>query len=115
MSKKESAAERLAKLKAEKEAAKATAANDTNIVSQLTHESAGEPDMSAIAAKLKQRQEEERTPELAGKVKYSIYVDADVAEAFQALCIKRGDQRRFANEAMRDFVLKKTRELGLDK
>lgn len=109
----ESAADRLAKLRAEKAAANTT--DTTNLVSQLTHESAGEPDLSAIAAKLKQRQEEERTPELAGKVKYSIYVEKDVADAFQALCIKRGDQRRFANEALRDFVLKKTRELGLDK
>lgn len=108
----ESAIERLAKLKAEKEAAKA-AAKDSDLVSQLTHESTGEPDFSEIAQKLKERNSDGKESVMAGAVKYTIYIDKDIAEAFAALCMKRGDQRRYANEALADFVKKKARELGI--
>ena len=108
----ESAIERLAKIKAEKEAAKA-AAKGNDLVNQLTHDSTGEPDFAEIAEKLKERKDGEKVSVMAGAVKYTIYIDEDVATAFDALCVKRGDQRRYANEALKDFVLKKTRELGI--
>lgn len=113
MSKKnESAIERLAKIKAEKEAAR-TAAKNVDLVGQLTHDSTGEPDFAEIADKLKARKNEEKVSVMAGAVKYTIYIDQDVATAFDALCVKRGDQRRYANEALKDFVQKKVRELGI--
>ena len=52
-------------------------------------------------------------PALANTVKFTIYVDEDVASAFQALCIQRGDQRKYATQAFADFVEKKAKELGL--
>ena len=106
----QSAIDRLAKMKAEKEAAKA---KEADLVGQLTHASTGEPDFAEIAEKLKAKNNGEKTSVMAGAVKYTIYIDQNVATAFDALCVKRGDQRRFANEALADFVKKKARELGI--
>lgn len=105
--------ERIERMRREKEEAKEKVSTD-KIVQQLTHESGGEPDFAEIARKLKERQDAEKTSALAGAVKYTIYIDEDVSEAFQALCIKRGDQRRYATQALREFVLKKTKELDID-
>ena len=116
MTKNNSARDRFERLKREQEeaAAKGNTIADTNLVEQLTHEDAGEPDFAAIAEKLKENQEAEREPSfLEGTTKFTIYVDNDVAEAFKALCIKRGDQRRYATQAFSDFVIKKMKELGL--
>lgn len=114
MSKNETAAERLARMKKDREAAMAKESSEpTKLVEQLTHNSDGEPDFSELAKKLKKRQDKEKKSALTGAVKYTIYIDEDVAEAFQALCLKRGDQRRFANEAFVDFVKKKARELDI--
>lgn len=110
--KSENAAERLARLKREREEASKNG-QPSEIVNQLTHESAGEPDFSALAEKLKKRHEEEKVSALDGTVKYTIYVDTDIAEAFNALCLKRGDQRKYINQALSDFVLKKSKELGI--
>lgn len=111
MDRKESAAERIARMRREKEAA--TATDNTDLVGQLTHQSAGEPDLAALAEKLGQRKDKEKVSVTETAVKYTIYIDKPVATAFDALCINRGDQRRYATEALRDFVLKKSRELGL--
>lgn len=112
----ESAIERLERLKKEKAAEKEASKEETGLVSQLTHQSDGEPDFKELAEKLKERQEAEKeTSSLAYTVKYTLYVQEDVAAAFNALCTKRGDQRKFANQALKDFVAKKVKELGLDK
>ena len=112
--KKETALERIQRLKREKEAAKEAETGNPDLVSQLTHESTGEPDFSEIADKLKARQDEKKVYPRKNYVKYCIYVEAPIAEAFNALCLERGDQRRFASEALADFVQKKARELDLD-
>ena len=113
----ETVAERFARLQREKEEAEAKAKTEekesTSLVSQLTHETDGEPDFAQLAAKLKSRKEEE-TPVSTETVKFTIYIDKPVAEAFQALCVKRGDQRRFATEAFAEFVKRKVRELDID-
>lgn len=112
MSNQESAAERLARMKAQQEAAKKGQGNK-EIVEQLAHESTGEPDFAELAAKLQARNEKEKSSLLDGAVKYTIYVDEDIAAAFNALCLKRGDQRRFINQALAEFVKKKSKELGI--
>jgi len=114
---KETVKEKLERLKREKEeaAAKAGANEGSDLVSQLTHEDAGEPDFSEIAKKLQERKAQEAKGENAGHVKMTIYVREDVAEAFNALITKRGQQKEFVNQALIDFVAKKIRELGLDK
>jgi len=116
MSRNNSAKERIERMKRELEeaAAKGNTIADTNLVEQLTHEEAGEPNFAAIADKLKANLDAEKEPSfLEGTTKFTIYVDNDVAEAFKALCVKRGDQRRYATQAFSDFVLKRTKEMGL--
>ena len=116
MIKNNSAWDRIERMKREQEeaAAKGNTIADSNLVEQLTHEEAGEPDFAAIADKLKANLDAEKEPSfLDGTTKFTIYVDNDVAEAFKSLCVKRGDQRRYATQAFSDFVIKKMKELGL--
>lgn len=108
----ESAAERLERLKKEKEAAKVLN-RETPLVEQLTHESNGEPDFNAIAEKLEERKKTEAKGENDNHVKLTIYVEESLARSFNALITKRGQQKEFINEAIRDFVQKKIKELGL--
>lgn len=114
---KETVKEKLERLKREKEeaAAKIGANEGADLVSQLTHENAGEPDFAEIAKKLQERKAQEAKGENDSHVKMTIYVREDVAEAFNALITKRGQQKEFVNIALADFVAKKIRELGLDK
>lgn len=85
-----------------------------DLVEQLAHEESGKPDFAAIAEKLKENQGAEKKPSfLEGTTKFTIYVDNDVAEAFKALCVERGDQRRYATQAFAEFIEKKVKELGL--
>lgn len=108
----EKPADLIARMKQEQEAAREKSGKE-QIASQLTHESTGKPDFSELAKKLKERQAEEKVPALANTVKFTIYVDEDIAHAFQALCVRRGDQRKYATQAFADFVEKKAKELGL--
>lgn len=116
MSKNKNALDRIAQMQRAQEeaAAKGDTIADSSLVNQLAHEDAGHPDFAAIAEKLKERQDAEKEPTfLEGTTKFTIYVDNDVAEAFKALCVKRGDQRRYATQAFSDFIAKKVKELGL--
>lgn len=112
---KETVAEKLARMKRETgEAGTVDPITNTDLVAQLTHEDAGEPNFADIAQKLQNRLDAEKEPSfLEGTTKFTIYVDNDVAEAFKALCVKRGDQRRYATQAFSDFIVKKMKELGL--
>lgn len=107
---KETAIERLERMKREKEEA-TSAKEEYNLVGQLTHETDGEPDFAAIAEKLKERQAQEARGENDGHVKMTIYIKQDVADSFNALITKRGQQKEFANQAIADFVAKKAKEL----
>ena len=112
---KESVAAKLARLQKETgEAGTVDPIGNTDLVKQLTHEEAGKPDFAAIADKLKESHEAEKKPSfLEGTKKLTIYIDNDVADAFTALCPNRGDQRRNATEAFEDWIIKKTKEMGL--
>lgn len=96
------------------EARAADPIHNADLVEQLAHEESGQPNFAAIAKKLKENQEAEKKPSfLEGTTKFTIYLDNDVAEAFKALCVDRGDQRRYATEAFSDFIIKKAKERGL--
>lgn len=85
-----------------------------DLVEQLAHEESGEPNLAAIAEKLKARQAAEAVPSFNERTeKMTIYVDADVAEAFNSLCVNRGDKQRYVTQALREFTIKKAKELGL--
>jgi hypothetical protein len=109
-----SAIERLANLKKEQDAAKASAPKE-DLVNQLAHENDGKPDFSDLAQKLQERQEREAKGENEDHVKLTIYVEKNLAAAFNALITKRGQQKEFINIALSDFVQKKAKELGIDK
>lgn len=96
-------------MKREKEAA---SDGTTEIVSQLTHETDGEPDFTELAKKLRDHLDGSPASVQPNVVKYTLYIDEPVAEAFKALCVKRGDQRVYGTEALSDFVKKKAREMG---
>ena len=108
----ESAAERLERLKKEKEAAKVLN-REPQLAKQLTHESDGEPDFTEIAKKLEERKAQEAKGENDNHVKMTIYVREDLARSFNALITKRGQQKEFINQALQDFVQKKIKELGM--
>ena len=113
--KKSVVAEKLARMQRDTgEARPADPIHNDDLVEQLAHEESGQPNFADIAEKLKERQDAEKEPTfLEGTTKFTIYVDNDVAEAFKALCVKRGDQRRYATQAFADFISKKIKELGL--
>lgn len=116
MSKNKDALDRIEQMRRAKEEAAAQGGTfeDSGLVEQLAHEESGKPDFAAIAEKLKENQGAEKKPSfLEGTTKFTIYVDNDVAEAFKALCVDRGDQRRYATEAFSDFIIKKAKERGL--
>lgn len=68
-------------------------------------------DMAAIAEHLQQQRTGEPISANDGYTKDTLYIENDLFRAFNALCVKRGDKKKFANEAIRDFVLKKYREM----
>ena len=108
-SKPNSAAERIARMKREKEAS----GSSSELVGQLTHESDGEPDFTELARKLRDHLDGDPSAVKTETVKYTLYIDEPVAEAFKALCVNRGDKRAYATEALADFVKKKAREMGI--
>ena len=114
MKNKETVAEKLARLQRESgEAAPADPIQNVDLVAQLTHEDTGNPDFTEIAKKLEERKAQEAKGENEGYVKMTIYIREDIADSFNALITKRGQQKAFANEAFADFILKKSKELGL--
>jgi hypothetical protein len=115
MSNKGTAAERIARMKKEKAAAH-TASKDqkkNDLVGQLTHENDGSTDFSEIAQKLENIKAHTAKGENEGHVKMTIYVREDIARSFNALITKRGQQKAFVNQALSDFIQKKSIELGL--
>lgn len=111
---KETVAEKLERLKREREeAASKGGTENTDLVSQLTHQDAGKPDFTEIARKLEERKAMEPKSENDDHVKMTIYVREDLARSFAALCTKRGQQKEFINQAIEDFIVKKTKELDL--
>lgn len=108
---KETAAERLARMKREKEAAQESAPD--SLVGQLTHEEDGAPDFTNLAKRLEERKAVEAKGENEGHVKMTIYVRKDIAQSFNALITKRGQQKQYVNQALSDFIQKKAKELGI--
>lgn len=114
MSNKETALERIERMKREQaEATAKEAVTEPDMVAQLTHEDDGKPDFAELAKKLEERKAKEAKGENENHVKLTIYIRKDIADGFNALITKRGQQKAFANEAFADFIIKKSKELGL--
>ena len=109
----ETALQRMERMKREREKAKERTGAGETLVGQLTHEEDGEPDFAEIARKLEERKAQEAKGENEGYVKMTIYVEEKLAQSFNALITKRGQQKEFVNIAIKDFVQKKVKELGI--
>lgn len=83
----------------------------SEFVEKLVNHDVDTIDMAAIAEQLQKQRTEEPVSANDGYTKDTLYIENDLFRAFNALCVKRGDKKKFANEAIRDFVLKKYREL----
>ena len=87
--------------------------NKKDVVNNIVTGEDSEVNFKEIANQLKERKENEaeslNDPNLY--VKDTIYIEKDIYEAFNALCLKRGDKKQFTNEALRDYVKKKYKEL----
>ena len=92
---------KLQKLK-EKKDLKPTGAS--TLAEEFTHEK--EKSFAQIAEDLKARKVEMSRTKNDDYVKDTIYIRKDIYEAFNALCIKQGDKKKFTNEALMDYVLK---------
>lgn len=104
----ESVTERLNKMK---QAKKESQTNE--VIKDLSKENSTD-DFSEIAKQLQERKEREAKGENEGYQKMTIYIRDDIADSFNALITKRGQQKEFANIALADFVKKKYRELGMN-
>ncbi len=82
------------------------------LVNKIMNQEEETVDMKAIAEAL-QEQNKEKAPGLnEGYTKDTLYIEDDIYKAFNALCVNRGDKKKFVNEALKDFVLKKYKELS---
>lgn len=106
--------ERMARLKREKEQAQAKE-RKTNMISQLTHETDVTADFEKITEEFTKLQENKQPGANEGYTKDTIYIKDSLYKAFNALCVNRGDKKKYVNEAIQDFVLKKYRELKQNK
>lgn len=87
------------------------------LVNKMMNQEKETIDMKAIAEALQEQHKEKAQGLNEGFTKDTLYIENDIYDAFNALCVNRGDKKKYVNEALRDFVLKKYKELskGLDK
>lgn len=114
---KETAAQRLERMRKEKENATSNQQNidhKKEILSQITgKESTMNFDKIATELEIRKEQEKEKQAGLNdGFVKDTIYIQEEIYKAFNALCLTRGDKKKFTNEALIDFVYKKYAEIN---
>lgn len=98
--------EKLERLKASK---KDETKND--MVDEFTGTKDMADQMKQIAAQLKKQKEEKQSSLNDDYVKDTIYIERNIYEAFNALCIKQGDKKKFANEAFADYVMKRYNQM----
>ena len=81
------------------------------VIHQIVHQEEDRTDFEKIAEELQQRHEEEKHSLNDKHVKMTIYVEENIAKAFYSLCVKRGDQKEYINQALAEFVKKRYKEL----
>lgn len=76
----------------------------------------GSPNFELLAKKLEERKAQEMQKKVGKNdrhKKMTIYVRDDIYRSFNALVTQRGQQKVFVNQALSDFIQKKSREMGL--
>lgn len=104
--------DRLKNLQKDKEALRN---NPGKVIGGIINQEQEAPDFAKIAEELQQIHEEEAHSLNDKHMKMTIYVRTDVAKAFNSLCIKRGDQKKYINQALSDFVARRYKELQAEK
>ena len=104
--------QRLAEIEKQKKAEKSR----PDVVASIVDGETADNKLKAIAEELKKRKDEydPRAKDGGFKdnyVKDTIYIEKDIYEAFNALCLEYGDKKRYANQAFKDFVMKKHEEI----
>lgn len=85
--------------------------NTGKVIDGLVSKEEEKPDFKKMAEELSRRKEEETSGANQDHVKDTIYVQKDLYDAFNSLCVKHGDKKRYVNEALADYVQKKYKEL----
>lgn len=88
--------------------------SQAEMLAQMTEQKTDQPDFEAIAEELEERKRQEGKGENEGYVKDTIYIEENIYKSFNALCIKRGDKKKYTNQALAEFVAKKYKELQND-
>lgn len=109
MSKSKKVNERLSSLAQQKE--HFVPGDKSELVSKIMHQEEEATSLDVIAKELQERREAEAVGENEGFVKDTIYIRKDIYEAFNALCLKRGDKKKHANAALEKYVLEQYRKL----
>lgn len=81
------------------------------MMAQMTDKKDDTPDFSAIAEELEARKHSEAKGENDGYIKDTIYVEASIYKSFNALCVRRGDKKKFTNEALAQYVEREYKKL----
>lgn len=105
--------QRLAELEKQKQT---SSKNRPDVVASIVDGDTADSKLKEIAEELKKRKEEYDPKAKDGRfsenyVKDTIYIEKELYEAFNALCLEYGDKKRYANQALRDFVIKKHEEI----
>lgn len=86
-----------------------------DVLRGILHQEEEKVDLAQIAKELQERHENEAHSLNDNYIKDTIYIRDDIYRAFNALCVKRGDKKTFANQAFEEFILKKYAELKAQK
>lgn len=101
--------ERLSSLQQQKE--HFTPGDKGELVHKMMNQEKEDVSLDDIARELQERREAEATGENEGYVKDTIYIRKDIYDAFNALCLKRGDKKKHANAAFERYVLEEYKKL----
>lgn len=89
-------------------------ASQAEMMAQMTDQKNDDVDFKDIAAKLEARKKQEAKGENEGYIKDTIYIEETLYKSFNALCLKRGDKKKYTNQAIADFIKKKYKELQIE-
>ena len=102
--------ERLSSLQQEKEHF-TKPGEKVELVNKIMNQEKEVKTLDDIARELQERRETEAVGENDGYVKDTIYIRKDIYDAFNALCLKRGDKKKHANAALERYVLEQYRKI----
>ena len=86
-----------------------------SMIGGIVNQEAEKTDFAKIAEELSKRKEKETVGHNDNHVKATIYIEADIYRAFEALCVKRGDRKHHINKALAEYVEREYKKLSKQK